>query len=439
MNQLGALGILSVTVTLSLSRPRVGRIRIQPALAALVGAFLTVTFGLLGPGELLGVLEFLALPVLTIVSLMTITIVSAQAGFFRQLAWSLAAGSRGDARRLYRRLFFAGTLTGTFFTNDAAVLIFTPMVFTLVEEIGEPGWTRENRIPFYFAVLYVANLVGALVISNPINIIVADWFGIGFVEYALWMFLPAITSMGVTYAGLAFYFRDSLPRRFRMPDPSFLPTVDGGFRLVCGAVLSATLLGFFSEPWTGIPVAFVALTGAVVLLLLTHARGTDPVGAVLGRVGWDAVTFVVGIFVVVNGLRSVGITDTLGALLLDAAGRGAQAGNAAAGGMAVVFSAVMNNHPTAGLMALAVGDLPLPELSRELMALSALIGGDLGPKMLPIGSLAALLWFRMLRQRGVEIGYGRYIRLGVPVTLAATALSLLVLNLEYVLVVRFLS
>ncbi|MCH7604285.1 MAG: arsenical efflux pump membrane protein ArsB, partial [Planctomycetes bacterium] len=86
-----------------------------------------------------------------------------------------------------------------------------------------------------------------------------------------------------------------------------------------------------------------------------------------------------------------------------------------------------------GIMALVIGDLQVERITRRGMAFAALIGGDLGPKMLPIGSLAALLWFRILRSRGVEISYWQYVKLGVPVTLVAAVASLGVLALEYAL------
>jgi len=433
MGQLGALSILSLTIGLSLSRPRVGRLRIEPAFAAMFGATLTVAVGLLSLREAWEVLEFLARPVLTIVSLMIITIIVSQAGFFRMLAWRLAKSAGGNSRSLFARLFLAGTITGTLFTNDAAVLIFTPMVYQLVQEIQEPTWTDANRVPFYFAVLYVANLVGALVISNPINIIVADWFGIGFVEYAFWMAIPAVVSMIVTYFGLVLFFRRSIPATYRVPTP-IEPNPQGRkLRVVTAGVLIATLVGFFSEPWSGIPTAFVAATGALLLLVIHYFFGAERTGSVVAEVGWDAVVFVIGIFIVANGLRAVGLTDSIGVLLLAASEVGQQAGNFAAGLIAAVSSAVMNNHPTAGIMALTIGDLPVDSVTRQGMAFAALIGGDLGPKMLPVGSLAALLWFRILRSRGVEISYWQYVKLGVPVTLAAVVLSLGVLALEYAL------
>ncbi|MFN2385481.1 MAG: SLC13 family permease, partial [Thermoanaerobaculia bacterium] len=250
MPTVAAFSILALTVCLSLVRPRIGRWRVRHAQAAVIGALLTVVTGLLPPDLLLVAGRMLALPVLTIASLMVITLVAERAGLFAILASRLARSSRGSGRILFAALFFTGTLVGTLFTNDAAVLIFTPLVFHLIERIAGEDWGIEQKLPFYFAVLYVANLVGGLVISNPINIVVSSLFRIGFVEYARWMLLPAAVSIVVSYAGLLAFFGKSIPRRFELPADMRAPRRLNGVQLACAGVLFLVLAAFFAEAWS---------------------------------------------------------------------------------------------------------------------------------------------------------------------------------------------
>jgi arsenical pump membrane protein len=425
-----AFSILALTVSLSLARPRIGRWRVQHAVAAALGALLTLALGIV-PLELVTLaLRLLALPILTIVSLMVITLIAERAGLFDVLAGGVAAAARGNGRLLFGYLFVCGTVTGMLFTNDAAVLIFTPLVFQLIEQVQEPTWSGRQKIPYYFAVLYVANLVGALVTSNPINIVVASLFHISFADYARWMFLPALASILVTFLGLFLVFRKSIPRRYRTDGSQ--PRRRGDRRMlgVCVVVLVATLAGFFSQGWTGFPTWLVAFTGALVLLGLDATLSKhNPMGT-LRSVSWDVLAFVVGIFIVVLGLRHAGLTHQIGLVLTGLAARGTSVLTLGTSLISAVFSAVMNNHPTADMMGWAIRDLSLPALQARTMAFAALIGGDLGPKMLPIGSLAALIWFRLLRQRGVQIRYSLYVWIGLPVTILAILASVLVLNFE---------
>jgi arsenical pump membrane protein len=426
-----ALCILALTVTLSLLRPSIGRFRIEPAGAAILGAILTLAAGLLQKATLFRSLQFLSMPILTIISLMVITLVAERAGFFRLIAWRIAKAANGNGIKLFTYLFFTGTITGTLFTNDAAVLIFTPMVFELIEEIEEESWRAVNKIPYYFAVLYVANLVGAFIISNPINIVVSRWFHIGFVDYAHWMMLPAVMSMVITYFGMRVFFRRSIPKKCRV-EPKTKPKMDNrNFLLTCGLVLLLVLFGFFTEQWTGISVAYIAAAGALVLIVVNLTLGRGSLMPVIKGVGWDVIIFVIGIFIVVNGLRTTGFTDIIGDLIMKSLIPGINLTTYVTGFIGAGFSAIMNNHPVADMMAMAIRDLPLADTSLRILAFSALIGGDLGPKMLPIGSLAALMWFRILRNKGVDISYGLYIKIGIPVTLLAILFSMLLLNLEY--------
>ena len=437
MGSVAAISILALTVALSLGRPQIGRLKIHHAHAAAIGALLVLGLRVLPLDLFLVAAKLLALPVVTIVSLMAITLIAERAGLFEIVANALARRARGSGRRLFTSLFVTGTLVGTFFTNDAAVLIFTPLVFHLVEKIGG-DWTLEQKLPFYFAVLYVGNLVGALVIANPINIVVSSLFQIGFVEYARWMVFPAAVSAAISFAGLWFFFGSAIPRRFELAAQPRADAPRRRLQALCAGGLLLTLMGFFAEPLTGIPTWAVATAGALTLLAVHLTLGEGGPRPILRGVGWDVIVFLCGMFLVGMGLRNAGFTHVLGGWIQDLAGGDLARMRLSTGFIAAVCSAVLNNHPTAGMMAWTIQDFNLPPTETRMLAFSALVGGDLGPKMLPIGSLAALIWFRLLRDRGVEIPYRLYIKIGVPVTLVAVVASILALNLESWVVLHLL-
>jgi arsenical pump membrane protein len=428
--EVAAFSILALTVGLSLGRPKIGWLRIQHSVAAVIGVLLSLVSGILPVPAALDALRLLRYPIVTIASLMVVTLAAEQAGIFDLLARRLARDAKGRGWRLFAFLFLGGTVIGTVFTNDAAVLIFTPLVFHLAEDVRDDAWVSKSALPFYFAVLYVGNLVGALVISNPINIVVSSVFGIGFMEYARWMALPALVSIVVSFLGLAMYFRRYVPRSYHVPSAPIVPRNRRWFVIVCVGILVLTLVGFFTEGWTGFPPWLVAFTGALILLGLTASRSAGESVTILKRVGWDVLIFLAGIFLIVRGLREVGLTDHMGQLLKLAVGKGVPALTFATGLMAAVSSAIINNHPTAHIMSHVIKGLHLSSFETKMAVFSALVGGDLGPKMLPIGSLAALIWFRILRNKGVRIPYSLYIKIGIPVTLAAVVLSVAVLNAE---------
>lgn len=430
--ELAGIPILLLTCSLALAQPRIGPLRVRQSTAALFGALLMVLVGALPRDEVILALRFLAAPVATIAALMVITNIAERAGLFKVLAWQLAEAARGDARRLFFLIFVLAAATGTFFTNDAAVLIFTPLVWRIIEEVG-PEWTPQQKLPYYFAVLYVANVAAALIISNPINLVVADLFDIGFLEYARWMLLPAIVSLAVTYAGLRWFFARSLPATFVIPERDRLPLTHD--IKVAAGLLAAVLGAFLVGALFALPVWALAAGAALIMLVWAGARRLSPAAAVRD-VGWGELTFIVGMFLVALGLKNTGVTGWIAGLLQAAAQNGALALQMASAGLAALGSSLINNHPTANLMALGIQQMAVPAGSAQagkVVALAALIGGDLGPKMLPIGSLAALLWFRILRRQGVEVSYRLYMQVGVPVTLAAIVLAVLTLYAESLL------
>ena len=430
-----SIPILLLTCGLALARPRFGQYRVRQGLAGLLGAALTLATGAVTLPQFAATARFLFAPAVTIISLMALTLIAEQTGLFRVMARQIALRAGGDGKKLFAYIFVLGTVTGTVFTNDAAVLIFTPLVWRLVEDVAEDDWTEESKTPFYFAVLYVANLVGALMISNPINIVVASLFSMSFAEYARWMVLPAVASMVVTYFGLRLFFRRTLPKTYdlqRLAPAQMQSSEQTRSQRIIGLVLALALVAFFCANWLAVPFWKIAALSACIGLIATAPLKVVCPKAVVRGIGWDAVLFMAGMFVIAVGLRNAGLTTLLQTLLYRAGHAGSSAMTYAAAMLAGAMSSVINNHPTADMMGLAIRDMTFtagPQMNKFL-ALAALIGGDLGPKMLPIGSLAAMMWFRLLADKGVRISYRQYVLLGVPTTITAIFAAVFVLLLR---------
>ena len=187
--------------------------------------------------------------------------------------------------------------------------------------------------------------------------------------------------------------------------------MNGRQKVVLGA-LAAVVLAYPIVSYAGGPVWTVAAGGAVFLLAVGHVLGQPPVEVARREVHLDVLVFLVAVLVLSVGLRNVGLVDRLAHVY-----EGASAFRI--GMVSALGSAVLNNHPMGLLNMMALRG------SGHGAVLAALVGGDLGPRLFPMGSLAGLLWLEMLRRAGVEVSVRRFVLVGVVATVPALAICLL--------------
>jgi arsenical pump membrane protein len=160
-----------------------------------------------------------------------------------------------------------------------------------------------------------------------------------------------------------------------------------------------------------LPVSLFALGGALLFLAIgAHHKAVKPI-MTIKTAPWQVVWFSIGLYIVVFGLKNEGLTDGLAEWLLYMKGFGHEAYVIGTGFTAAILSSVMNNMPTVMIMDIAIG-----ATGDEFLAYANIIGCNLGPKMTPIGSLATLLWLHVLAKKGVKIGWGEYMKIGLVVT-----------------------
>ncbi len=414
-----AYSTLAVTVALAVSRPRVwrSRLRITPGIAAVLGVIALLLTQLLRADDLVTSARVQWRPLLALTSIMVMTGVVKEVGTFERLALRLEAHARHtSARRAFDVIFLASVVTPSLLNNDAAILLLTPVVIVLARRLY-PGNPKVLEA-LVFAV-FLAPGVAPFVISNPMNMIVAEFAGVGFNAYAATMLPISIVGAALTYVVLRFHYRKVLTA---VAAPAVTAEIPAPHRAERPAT-ALMLVVFCSYPVMaalGGPIWSIAVAGALGCLVIARRYRVAPARQLAGHVSIDILAFLWGVFLVVAALRNVGLVDRL-ASLYDAQPEGGRQ-LATVGVVAALGSAIVDNHPMSLLNMMALGS---QGGSKPLLA--ALIGGDIGPRLLPIGSLAGLLWMDLLRRRGIEIGIGKFIKLGTLVLIPTLAVSLILL------------
>ncbi|HTM20971.1 MAG TPA: SLC13 family permease [Kofleriaceae bacterium] len=405
MQELAAYSTVAATLGLVVARPRVGRMRLDPAVAGFAGVLLLALLGLVHVDAAARAGADLAGPFAAIAAVMVMTAAAERTGTLALLAARLEAGA-GTARTLFRRVFLLAVVTSTALNNDAAILLLTPLVVALVRRRA-PG-RPELVAPFAFAV-FVAAGVAPLPVSNPMNMVVAGAAGIGLADYALRMLPVAAAGWLLSYALLALIFRRALAAPLAAP-PADPPAATPTQRRTL-ALLAAVLVGYGVAGALAAPVWPVACAGA----LLALGPRPDP-GRLARSVSWSTLAFLFAAMLLALALLDAGVVDRL-------RDHYAGAGPLGIGATSAAGSALLNNHPMAYINLLALDG------RGHAAVLAALVGGDLGPRLLPIGSLAGLLWLDCLRRAGVDLPLRRFVAVGALVTLPVLALSLSLLAL----------
>jgi arsenical pump membrane protein len=367
----------------------------------------------------------------TFVGLIIISLILDEAGFFSWAALHVARWGGGRGPRLFALIVVLGAVMAAFFANDGAALLLTPIMIAILVRLDFPARTT---LAFIVACGFVADTTSLpLVISNLVNIVSANYFGIGFDRYALVMAPVNLASLAATLAVLWLAFRREIPARYPVADlqaPASAIRDPEVFRAAF-PLLAVLLLAYFITAPLGVPVSLV--TGSAALLLTAIAgrwrrlgRGAViPVAITLRHAPWQIVLFSIGMYLVVYGLGKAGLTAAGAQALQWLSRRGDLAATVGTGFLSAVVSSIMNNLPSTLLGALAIEQAHVPAGTRELMVYANVIGNDLGPKFTPIGSLATLLWLHVLARKGYRIGWGQYMRIGLlitpPVLLAALA------------------
>jgi arsenical pump membrane protein len=395
----------------------------EPVAAVVAAAILMLT-GVLpvaqaraAAGRLLPVLGFLA-------AILVLGALCERAGLFRAAGTRLATASRGSPLRLLGGVFGLASATTAVLSLDTTVVLLTPVVHETA------GRLRVPPKPHVYACTHLANSASLLLpVSNLTNLLAFSVSGLTLTRFTALMALPWVVAIAVEYAGFRLFFAADLSGRASEPPPGRLarpaaePDGDeSGIPWFALITVTATLAGFVLTSFAGLNPAWAALAGVCVLGARELSRRQGTAADLIRAASVPFLLFVLGLGLVVQGVTAHGLGAVVGHLI---PGGSSLLVLLAIAGVAAVLANAVNNLPAVLILLSVLAARGLPPPPGPLLAV--LIGVNIGPNLSYTGSLANLLWRRLLAARDQATDLGEFTRLGlltVPVALVLATVAL---------------
>jgi arsenical pump membrane protein len=383
------------------------------AVAAVPAAGLVIALGAISPREAWAQAQRLGPVIGFLAAVLVLAQLCQDEGLFRFCGAWLARGCAGRPRRLLARVFVIASVITAVLSLDATVVLLTPVVFATAARLG------ARPRPHVYACTHLANSASLLLpVSNLTNLLAFAASGLAFTRFAGLMALPWLAAIAVEFLVLRRFFRSDLngTAPSSPADPADLgPSGTPVFALV---VVAATLAGFVVASLAGINPAWAAAAGAAVLAVRALARRHTSLGGIGRAAGIPFLLFVLALGLVVAAVTGNGLATVLRQVLPGGSSLLALLGTAA---LAAAVANLINNLPAVLVL------LPLAAPAGPAAVLAVLIGTNIGPNLTYSGSLATLLWRRVLREHDAEPDIGEFTRLGlltVPAALIVATVAL---------------
>lgn len=399
--------IFLVTLFLIITQPK----GLQIGTTAILGAIIALILGVVSINDVLDVTNIVWDATLAFIGIIILSLVLDEIGFFEWCALKMAKFSKGSGIRMFVYSILLGSFVSALFANDGAALILTPILLAKMRVLQ---LSTKTIIAFLLAGGFISDSASLpFVFSNLTNIVTANYFNIGFVDYFLNMIIPFIVSVIASIVFLWLILRKNIPKKVDIRLLKEPKSVIKNMKLFyfswffLAFLLSAYALGDIYK----LPISFFALGGALVLLIIASLTKSVNAKNIIKEAPWQIVWFSIGLYIVVYGLKNAGLTEYLTMILNYLVLQGDTIAIISTGFISAILSAVMNNLPTIMIMDIALKDIP-----NEALAYANIIGCNLGPKMTPFGSLATLLWLHVLAKKGIKISFWEYSKFGLIIT-----------------------
>ncbi len=402
--------------------------KLDRTVVALAGAALMILTGILDQEEAFRAIDFNTLGLL--ISMMVIVFITQRTGVFQYLAIKACKISKGEPLLILASMSVITAVASAFLDNVTTILLMLPITLDVAKDL------RLNPVPFIISEVFASNVGGtATLIGDPPNIMIGAKAGLGFMDFIKNDAPVIIPILAVTTIVFVLIYKKRLHTKEENKKKIMALNENEAIKdhvllKKCLIVLGLTITGFILHGLLQIESSTVAMTGAVVLMLIAKVK----IDHVFKEVEWKTIFFFAGLFILVGGLEKVGILRMIAQGVIDLTGGSMFATTLAILWVSAIASAFIDNIPFVATMIpliQALGTMGITDLGPLWWALS--LGACLGGNGTIIGASANVVALGMAEESGHKIGFRKYFKVAFPVMLLTVAISTVYLIVFYLI------
>lgn len=413
------------------------RPHVNEAIPATIGAAIVILSGSVSLQDIGQITETISGAAVTIIATIVMAIVLESFGFFYWAAELLTKKAQGSGIRLFWLTNLFCFLMTLFVNNDGSILITTPILLLLLKNMG---LKNNQKIPYLLSGALIATASSAPIgVSNIVNLIALKIVHMDLYMHTAMMFVPA--SLGLLLLSLLLFitFYRTLPKK--LPPVARWSLMPGShplqqpvsqenrnrFMVNILIFVFCVRISLFIASYIHFSVPAMAVIGSALLLGWRWIYLKISPADMLKKTPWYILIFAFSMYVIIYGLNNIGLTDWLIRLMQPLVSGSLLHASVLMGILLSFLSNLFNNHPALMVGTLTLMSMGLDPLTLKIAYLASVIGSDIGSLLLPIGTLATLMWMHIVRKAGVQITWGQYIKVTafvIPLTLVFTLVVL---------------
>src|ERR1700677_474996 len=233
-----------------------------------------------------------------LIGMMLVSELAREHGVFDWLSSVAVRSARGSCSRLFALVYAVGTIVTIFMSNDATAVVLTPAILTAVRR------AKVQPLPYLFVCAFIANAASFLLpISNPANLVV---FHNQMPPLSQWLAsygVPSLLSITATFIVMRWLFRKELCTAIE-GEVETKPLRREGILVLVGlaamvvVLLTASSLG----KDLGLPTCLAALAISAIVSIMSRSNPLR----LASEISWATLALVVGLFVMVDAMESIG-------------------------------------------------------------------------------------------------------------------------------------